>query len=96
MIAGVYAGADFVEMLLHGETIAERHNHSSAFAFSRANRSEDIDRFRALIFWGRRPGASLGPTTRDLVLLADTGFVLVPQLNTRTLRQLRFNARYLC
>src|SRR3954462_13303381 len=55
----------------------------------RADRPEDVDRTRPLIVRGAGPGAPSGPAARDLVLLADTGLVLPPQLVRGALREAR-------
>src|SRR3954447_19028682 len=60
-----------------------------ALALLRADRSEDVDRTRPLIVRGPGPGASSGPAAGDLVLLADTGLVLPPQLDRGALREAR-------
>lgn len=81
MTSLVHAGADFVEMLLHGKAVAEGHNDTSGLSFTRTNRTEDIGPFRALVFWSRWSRAPLGPPSSDLVLLPDAGFILKPQLD---------------
>src|SRR3954451_13074049 len=58
-------------------------------ALLRADRSEDVDRACPLIMRGAGPGAPSGPAPGDLVLLADTGLVLPPQLDRGALREAR-------
>src|SRR6476469_2817118 len=68
-------------MQVHGLRVASRQDQGCALALLRADRSEDVDRTRPLIMRGAGPGAPSGPATRDLVLLADAGLVLPPQLD---------------
>src|SRR3954471_7179029 len=48
-----------------------------------------VDRTRPLIMRGAGPGASSGPAPGDLVLLADPGLVLPPQLYGSAVREAR-------
>ena len=43
-----------------------------------ADRAKDVCGSGALIAWRARADAALGPSSRDLVLLADAGFILEP------------------
>ena len=67
-------------MQRHSVTIAERQDQAGALAFLRADSAEDIGRAGALIMGCAGPRATPGPAPRDLVLLADTGFILEPYL----------------
>jgi len=69
-------GGDFVEVPLHGLGVAAGQDEGGADAALGADGAEDVGRFGALIVRRPRPGAALGPAPRDLVLLADAGFVL--------------------
>ena len=71
----------------HGFGIAEGQDEPGGLALFRADRAEDVGRFRPLVFRRGWPGPSPRPAPRDLVLLADTGFVLEPYLYRRALRE---------
>jgi len=81
MSAGIDGGGDFRQMSIHRLGIAPRQHQADAFSLFRTNRAEDIDPFGALIV--RRAGAcsAPGPTACYLVLLADAGFILEPELD---------------
>ena len=66
------------EMQRHGLGIAEGQDQTGALAEFRADSTKDIGRFRPLVLGCRWPRAAPGPAPRDLVLLADAGFVLEP------------------
>jgi hypothetical protein len=68
-------------------TVVTQQNESCALAVFRADRAEDVGRFRPLIFRGRWPRPSSGPAPRDLVFLTDAGFVLEPYLYGRAFRE---------
>src|SRR3954465_7053440 len=76
-------------MQAHGLRVASGHDQGCALALLRADRPEDVDRTRSLIMRGAGPGAPSGPAARDLVLLADTGLVLPPQLDRGAVREAR-------
>src|SRR3546814_16779895 len=76
-----------VQMQGHGFGIAEGQYQPRALAVFRADRAEDIGRFRPLLLWRRRPRTTSGPTPGDLALLADQRFVLEPYLNARAPRE---------
>jgi hypothetical protein len=69
---------DFGQMQVHRLGIAEGQDQSRALALFRADGSEDIGRGGALIPRRAWASAALGPPAGDLVLLADTSFVLEP------------------
>ena len=69
---------DFGEVQVHGFGIAEGQDQSRALALFRADSTEDIGRRGSLIPRSARASAALGPPAGDLVLLADTSFVLEP------------------
>src|SRR3546814_10163350 len=71
----------------HGFGIAEGQYQPRALAVFRADRAEDIGRFRPLILWRRWPRPTSGPAPGDLVLLADPRFVLEPYLYARAPRR---------
>ena len=58
------------KMQVHRLRVAMGKDERRAFAFFRANRAGNRDRFRALTGWGRGTAASFGPPPCDLVLLA--------------------------
>src|SRR4051812_37269702 len=68
-------------MQAHGLRVASGQDQGRTLTLLRADRPEDGDRTRPLIVRGAGPGASSGPAPGDLVLLADTGLVLPPQLD---------------
>src|SRR3546814_17748868 len=68
-------------------SIAEGQYQPRALAVFRADRAEDIGRFRPLILWRRWPRPTSGPAPGDLVLLADPRFVLEPYLYARAPRE---------
>jgi len=69
---------DLEEMQVHCFGVASRQDQGRALALLRAHGTEDVGRSGALIVWGRGPCAALGPAPRDLVLLADAGFIGEP------------------
>jgi len=75
------------QMQRHGFGIAEGQHQPCALAVFRADRAEDIGRFRPLILRGRWPRSASRPAPRDLVLLTDPGFVLEPYLYRCALRE---------
>ena len=84
---GVCTGGDgecyLDEMQRHGFGIAERQHQPRAFALLRADRAEDIGRFRPLILRRRWSGSASRPAPRDLVFLTNARFVLEPDLYGR-------------
>ena len=69
------------KMQRHSVTIAERQDQAGALAFLRADSAEDIGRAGALIMGCAGSACHVcRPAPRDLVLLADTGFILEPYL----------------
>lgn len=81
---GVGAGrdgrGDLREVQVHRFGVAGRQNQGSALTLLGADRAEDVGGSGALISGGAWAGAALGPTTSDLVLLADPSLVLEPNL----------------
>jgi len=75
-----HLGGDFCQVQVHRLGIADGKDQSRAFAFFGADGAKDVGRGGALIVRGRGPCAALGPAPRDLVLLADAGFVGEPDL----------------
>jgi hypothetical protein len=74
-------GADLRPMRVHGVRVAPRQNEADGLASGRTDRAEDVDRQGALIVWRTGPGPAPGPAACDLVLLADPGIVLEPELD---------------
>ena len=71
---------DLEEMQVHRFCVAGGHDKSRALALLWADSSEDIGRSSALVAWSGRSGATLGPSARDLILLADSRLILEPNL----------------
>jgi len=71
---------DLEEMQVHCFGVASRQDQGRALALLGAHGTEDVGRSGALIAGSTRTGAAFGPSARDLVLLADTRFVLEPNL----------------
>ena len=71
---------DFREVQVHRLGVAGRQDQGRALALFRADRAEDVGGSGALVAGRAGTGAALGPPASDLVLLADTGFVLEPDL----------------
>ena len=79
---GVGIGSDgagyFIEVQVHCRRVAAGQNETGRLSLLGANRAEEIGRSCALVTWGGWPGSAFCPASRDLVLLADAGFVLEP------------------
>jgi hypothetical protein len=71
---------DLDEMQIHRLCVAGGQDQAGALALLRTDGTEDVGRGCALIAGRARAGAALRPPARDLVLLADAGFVLEPNL----------------
>ena len=84
------------EMQRHGLGIAEGQDQPSPFAKFRADRAEDIGRFRPLILGCRRPRSTLCPAARYLVFLADARLVLEPYFYGCPAREGGFDLCQLC
>jgi len=74
---------------VHRIGAANRQAHPRPLPPPPPDRSENVGRGRALIVWRRGARAPLGPAARDLVLLADPGFVLEPDLYRSPAREPR-------
>src|SRR5258708_6768795 len=81
---GVGAGRDGLgdrhEVQVHRLDIAGGQDQGRALALFGTDSTEDVGGGGALVAGSARAGAALGPSTRDLVLLADARFVLEPNL----------------
>jgi hypothetical protein len=93
MCAWRHRGADLLEMSLHGGGIAPGHDQAGAFAFGRANGTEDIGRDCALVVGSPGARAASGPSAGQLVLLSDTGLILEPDLDLDTRADLFLDRR---
>ena len=71
---------DFGEVEIHRLCIAAWHDERRALAVLGTDRAEDIGGGGSLISGSAGPGAALGPTPGDLVLLADACLVGEPDL----------------
>jgi len=65
-------------MQVHRFGVAAWQHEASPFTEPRADGTKDVGGCGALIVRRRRPGATFGPSPRDLVLLSDPGFVGEP------------------
>lgn len=81
MCIRVDRGADLGEVSLHRVRVGEGHHQRRALSELRADRAEEVGPFRALVVRCSGPGAAPCPAAGDQVLLADTGFVLEPDLD---------------
>ena len=81
-------GGDLLEVPLHGPGVASRQHQGGPGAACRADGAEDVDRLGALVVRGAGPGPATRPAPGDLVLLADPGLVLEPDLYGRAGREL--------
>ena len=77
----------FGEVQRHGFGVAEGQDEPGSLAKFGADCAEDIGRLRPLVLRRREPCPAPRPTPRDLVLLADAGFVLEPDLYRRASRE---------
>jgi hypothetical protein len=68
------------KMERHGFRVAEGQHQPCALAELRADRTKDVDRLRPLVLGRRRSRPTPRPAPRELVLLADAGFILEPYL----------------
>src|SRR5579862_1605535 len=73
-------GGDCCEMQVHCRGVAPRQDQSDRLAFLGADGTEDVGGRGPLVGRRGRTAATLGPTTGNLVLLADPGFVAEPDL----------------
>ena len=71
---------DLDEMQIHCLGVANGQDQGCALAVLRADGAEDVGRGSALIAGSAGTGAAFRPPARDLVFLADTRFVLEPNL----------------
>src|SRR5262249_24838434 len=93
--ARIDGGADGCQMGVHRLGIAPWQDQADAFAFLRTDGPEDIGRLSSVIT--RRTGAcsAPGPAPRQLVLLADAGFVLEPDFDRYARNEARADRRQL-
>jgi hypothetical protein len=68
-------------MQVHGVDIGVRQHEPGADASRRADRAEQICPLVTLIAWRSRTAATLGPDAGQAALLANSRFVLPPQLD---------------
>ena len=92
---GIDHRADLGQVRLHGVGITPRHDQPRALTLGRADRAKYVGPFGALVVRRTRPCSTLGPSTRDLILLADASLVLKPQLYIRPCREPGSDARQL-
>lgn len=87
MGAGGDGPGDLDQVQAHALGGAARQNQAGALGLFRADGAVDVGRSGAPVLQGDGPGAALGPAPGDLVLLADPGLVLPPQLDLGPGRQ---------
>ena len=80
MGAGIDGGTDLDEVRRHGVGVAPGHDQPGALPLRGTDRAEDIGPFGALVAGRPRARATSGPSACELILLADAGFILPPQL----------------
>ena len=69
---------DLGQVEVHRLSVASGHDERRALAVLGTDRAEDIGRGGSLVFRRARARAALGPTSGDLVLLADARLVREP------------------
>jgi hypothetical protein len=72
---------DLGKMQIHREGVAAGQDERCALAFLGTDGAEDVGRCGALIMWRAGSRSSFGPSTRDLVLLADASLVGEPDFD---------------
>ncbi len=82
-------------MPLHGLGVASGQDEGCTDAAGWANGAEDVGRSGSLIVGCTGPGAALGPSAGDLVLLADPGLILEPDFDLRAGGEPRSDRGYL-
>ncbi len=93
MGAGIDGGTDLDEVRRHGVGVAPGHDQPGAFPLRGTDRAEDIGPFGALVAGHPRARATSGPSACELILLADAGFILPPQLYLDAFREPRPDLR---
>lgn len=83
---------DLAEMMVHRSGIADWHDQRRRLALRRADRTKQIGRGEAEIFWRRRPAAGSPPHPGQAVLLANASLVLKPYLDSHTGRLHRLDS----
>ena len=78
---------DFRQVKVHGVGVAAGQDEARTDPSGRTDGAEDIGRTGALILGRRGPRSPFRPAPGDLVLLADPGFVLEPNLYIRVCRE---------
>src|SRR5437588_4362200 len=84
--------ADLMEVMVHRDGIADRHDQRRRLALRRADRTKQIGRGEAEIFWRHRPAAGCPHTRGQAVLLANASLVLKPYLDLHTGRLHRLDS----
>src|SRR5215471_6757819 len=74
------------EMMVHGGSIADRHDQRRRFALRRAYRTKHIGRGEAEVLGCCRPAAGWPPHPGQTVLLTDARLVLKPHLDSHAAR----------
>src|SRR5690606_41640628 len=86
---------DFVQMPLHRRGVALGQDEACSLAFGGTDGAADVGCLGALVLGSAGPGAAPRPAPGDLVLLADAGFVLPPDLYWCACWQARLERRQL-
>lgn len=82
--------ADLVQMHLHGGDVCARQHEGGADAARRADRAEEVGVLVALVGRQGWTRAFPGPDAGAAVLLAQSGFILEPDLDRRILGQVAY------
>jgi len=89
--AGRDGERDLGKMKSHGFGVAKWQDQAGTLAQLGADGAKDVGRFGPLVLRGRWSRPAPGPAARDLVLLADTRFVLEPDFYRCSARESGFD-----
>ncbi len=84
----------FREVQAHCRRVAPGQNESGPLSLFGTDRAKEIGRSCALVAWSGWPGSAFCPAPRDLVLLADAGFVLKPDFYPLAARRAASDLRH--
>jgi len=75
--------ADQFQMFSHGMGVGPRHDEPGTLSLGGADCAKEIGPFGALVVRRAWAGSTFGPSSGDLVLLANPGFILKPNFHRR-------------